>query len=205
MTVTVSARVWLSAVALAPMCAVAQVGPLPDDGCLNARVTVSHPVSTIETFLDDLSGGTGVRLKADAAVKEDLIVLRVKDVPAREVMERVASHFDWSWRAEDGGYTLFQSKEQKEREEKAYEEQFAEPLRRAQVQVKQVLQQVRPARQEQLLVVVRVGARLMGSAAITLNHWDPNAPFVSPDQLPQPIKDAIEEARRTRGGGGATS
>ncbi len=123
------------------MCAVAQVGPLPDDGRLNARVTVSHPVATIETLLDDLSARTGVRLKADAGVKEDLVVLRVKDVPAREVMERVASHLDWSWRAEDGGYVLFQSKEQKEREEKAYEEQFAEPLRRAQVQVKQVLQQ----------------------------------------------------------------
>ncbi|MEW5882794.1 MAG: hypothetical protein AB1725_01030, partial [Armatimonadota bacterium] len=86
--------------------ALAQQSPLPDDGRLNARVTVSHPVATIETFLDDLSGRIGVRLKADSAVKEDLIILRVKDVPARELMERVSKHFDWSWRAEDGGYVL---------------------------------------------------------------------------------------------------
>ncbi|MER3414412.1 MAG: hypothetical protein C4341_09340 [Armatimonadota bacterium] len=128
----VSPRVCLSAIALAPMCAVAQLGPLPDDGRLTARVTLSHPVATIETLLDDLSNRTGVRLTADASVKEDLIVLRVKNVAAREVMERVASHFDWSWRAEDGGYVLFQSKEQKEREQKAYAEQLLLPLQRSQ-------------------------------------------------------------------------
>ncbi|MEW5884790.1 MAG: hypothetical protein AB1725_11270, partial [Armatimonadota bacterium] len=76
----------------------------------------------------------------DSAVKEDLIILRVKDVPARELMERVSKHFDWSWRAEDGGYVLFQSKEQKEREEKAYKEQYLEPLRRTQAQLRTALE-----------------------------------------------------------------
>ncbi|MEW5882793.1 MAG: hypothetical protein AB1725_01025 [Armatimonadota bacterium] len=123
---------WAAALSFAPVCAMAQAGLPADDSRLDARVTVSHPVATIETFLDDLSGRIGVRLKADSAVKEDLIILRVKDVPARELMERVSKHFDWSWRAEDGGYVLYQSKEQKEREEKAYKEQLPLGLKRSQ-------------------------------------------------------------------------
>lgn len=132
---------WAAALSFAPVCAMAQTGLPADDSRLDARVTVSHPVATIETFLDDLSGRIGVRLKADVAVKDDLIILRVKDVPARELMERVSKHFDWSWSAEDGGYVLYQSKEQKEREEKAYKEQYVEPLRRAQAEAARLLQE----------------------------------------------------------------
>ena len=65
---------------------------------------------------------------------------------------------------------------------------------------------LRPAIQEARLVVIHLGDLRIGSAALTTTRWDPMAPFVGPDQLPQHLKDAIEQARRRLGiGGGSTS
>jgi hypothetical protein len=54
-------------------------------------------------------------------------------------LERLSKHFDWSWRPMRDGYLLYQSKEQKEREDEAYREQFMAPLREEQEELKRTL------------------------------------------------------------------
>ncbi len=135
-----SARTLLCVAATLGAVSVAAQSSLPmEDGRLAQRVSVSHPVVRVEDFLKELSQRLGVPLKVEDGLKEDLVVVHVRDIPARDLLERFASHFDWSWRQERDGYLLYQSKEQKEREDEAYREQFMAPLRERQKELKRIL------------------------------------------------------------------
>ncbi|RMG22189.1 MAG: hypothetical protein D6724_10890 [Armatimonadetes bacterium] len=135
-----SARTLLCVAATLGAVSVSAQSSLPmEDGRLAQRVSVSHPVVRVEDFLRDLSQRLGVPLKVEDGLKEDLVIVHVRDIPARDLLERFASHFDWSWRQERDGYLLYQSKEQKEREDEAYREQFMAPLRERQKELKRIL------------------------------------------------------------------
>lgn len=80
--------------------------PFSGDERLDKLISYSTYTTSVARVLDHVKGVTGVELRAQPSIAEDLIVLRIKDRPAHEVLSKIASHFDWVWTKNDGGYTL---------------------------------------------------------------------------------------------------
>ena len=62
-----------------------------------------------------------------------------------------------------------------------------------------------PCRIVRMLLRVVFGNGLVAKVPVSWSEFDPSAALVSLDQLPERVKRAIEEARRRRSDGGATS
>lgn len=80
--------------------------PLQRDERLSKPITYSTYTTSVAKVLDHVKEATGVELRAQSAIAEELLVLRVKDRPAHEVLSRIASHFDWVWTTTDRGFIL---------------------------------------------------------------------------------------------------
>jgi len=76
------------------------------DARLVAPIQVAECVATAPQVCADLAKQTGVTIDCDPALKEDLIVLVVKERPAREIMSKLAETFDWEWQPKGAGYQL---------------------------------------------------------------------------------------------------
>lgn len=73
---------------------------------LDAKITYTTPVASIDQVLADLTRIGGVTLRSGTQTKNDVLCLRLKDATVQEVMDRIAEVLDAEWRPSDGGYLL---------------------------------------------------------------------------------------------------
>lgn len=111
---------------------------------LKSAITVEASVKTMKEVLDDVAERTGVTLKVQDDLREDLITLYAKERPAHEVLTRIAQHFGWEWRKTENGYTLTQSAEAAERERKELEQEILKPFAEAKKRAQEHLQKSTP-------------------------------------------------------------
>lgn len=127
--------------------ALASVAPQADvhsDERLKAAVTIEASVKSVKDILDDLSQRTGVSLRVQDTLREDLVVLYAKERPAHEILARIATHFGWEWRQSNNGYMLSQSADAAARERRELEQQILEPFHKAKKQAQEYLQSFVP-------------------------------------------------------------
>lgn len=98
--------------------ALAQQSPLlSSDGRLQRAVTIERGGASLRDILQDLSRQTAVPFRISAEVSSWRACVFVRKVPAVQVMSALAPTFDLSWRSSGEGYELYQSSEQKARQE----------------------------------------------------------------------------------------
>jgi|GEM_PF-4003299 len=127
--------------------ALASAAPQADlslDDRLKPPISIEASVKTMKEVLDDLAQRTGVALKVQDDLREDLITLYAKERPAHEVLARIALHFGWEWRKADDGYTLAQSAESAAQEKRELEQLILEPFQRAKKTAQERLQASTP-------------------------------------------------------------
>lgn len=90
---------------------------LPAQGkALAEKVDFSCPPTRLEYLLPELSPKVGARLSTNAKTRNEVVVLRVRGVPASELMRRIAETTGAQWEKADEGYRLVRTPEG-EREE----------------------------------------------------------------------------------------
>lgn len=94
-----------------------QSSTLSDDERLQRAVTIEQGGASLRNILQDLSRQTGVPFRISAGVSSWRACVFVRKVPAVQVMNALARTFDLSWRSSGEGYELYQSFEQKSRQE----------------------------------------------------------------------------------------
>lgn len=85
---------------------------------LAKKITVEYPAKTLEDVLKDLSEKTGVHLVPTVPIREDSLVLLAEEMPARDVLKKIAEHFNWTWEAGKDALVLRQSARQENLEQK---------------------------------------------------------------------------------------
>lgn len=74
---------------------------------LTQSVTYDQPAQTIKQLLDTLSYRTGVRLFAPSPVDSEIVLVSVRDIPLKELMDYLAAVADGEWfKQPDGSYHL---------------------------------------------------------------------------------------------------
>ncbi|HVT12688.1 MAG TPA: hypothetical protein VHE55_10515 [Fimbriimonadaceae bacterium] len=96
---------------------------------LAEKITVEYPAETVDQVLADLTQKTGVKLLPANPIRDDVVILYEKDLPAKEVLRELAEHFDWTWEKDQGALVLRQSARQAKQEQDALREQIARPFR----------------------------------------------------------------------------
>ncbi len=115
---------------LAVLLAVVTAG---QEDVLAGDIRLDHPLSLhcevvgVRNVLAEIGKQAEVKLQVEPALAEDLMVLFTKDRSAREIMARIAEHFDWTWKRSEDGYTLYRTDEQRVEESRALREQILEP------------------------------------------------------------------------------
>ncbi|HVL37972.1 MAG TPA: hypothetical protein VM328_01150, partial [Fimbriimonadaceae bacterium] len=73
---------------------------------LQAKITYSNRGAAARTVLRDLSALTGLQLETSPQTANDVLQVRVKDVPASELLKRIAEVANAEWRPEGSLYRL---------------------------------------------------------------------------------------------------
>ncbi|MGV3618950.1 MAG: hypothetical protein ACO1SV_26790 [Fimbriimonas sp.] len=112
---------------LASLALVAPVGWAQD---VSQKVTFSAPAGRASVLLKKLGDQTGVTLETTNQTKDEVLLIRVKDVPLKDVLERIAKVSDADWRADGNGFRLSRSGERQNEAVKAELEARTEALGR---------------------------------------------------------------------------
>lgn len=75
-------------------------------------VTFTADATRLEPFLQKFSQVTGTKLTAPGAMAEELICVRMVDVPYKTALEKIALAMEATWKEQDGGLRLTRSPEQ---------------------------------------------------------------------------------------------
>lgn len=113
----------------------ARDSPLLHEPNLAHVITARAEAETVGEFLKRIGEETKVRLSASSGVADDVIILYAK-APAREVLDRIAMHFEWTWIEDDAGFILVQSRAQRSKEVVDREELILRPYLRWQQRAK---------------------------------------------------------------------
>lgn len=75
-------------------------------------VTFTADATRLEPFLQQFSKVTGAKLSAPGAMAEELICVRMVDVPLKVALDKIAAGMEATWKEQDGGLRLTRSPEQ---------------------------------------------------------------------------------------------
>lgn len=98
---------------------------------LTQRVTITCPAAPIAQVLERISAETSVRLEATQALANDIVAVRLKDVPLADALKQLASVVAGEWIQVEGGYRLNRSITLDRAEQQAEIEARASRLREA--------------------------------------------------------------------------
>ncbi len=170
-----------------------QQADLGEDTRLAKAITVQRGGAPLREVLSDIARQTGVPLRISAGVSSWRACVFAEKIPASQLMSALARTFDLSWRAEGSGYLLYQSSEQRARQE--YEIRKAVTERKRQIQ--NGLRLLAQGRTDQItdpsLRYLLTGERLYVAAlrVLTEAEWDSllrgNSVLITRDRLPPPV------------------
>lgn len=95
----------------------AEVTPFGEDPRLDRELTLARQDVPLGELLPEVGRVIGVRLSAGTATADDRVTVFLDRRPAREVLARIARHFEFEWRREATGYRLIRSSIAARREE----------------------------------------------------------------------------------------
>lgn len=125
-------------------------GQVLSDPELEKPITVRADAEPIHVLVSRIAEQTGVKLIADPSVGEDRIILFAKNLPAKEVLQKISDHLEFEWRVTKDGIQLWQTPAQKGAEQRALNEFILVPMRRwRQESIDAVKSQRGPATAEQ--------------------------------------------------------
>ncbi len=76
-------------------------------GNLNSqKITFSQPAMTLGRLLPKLGEAAGVKMEADKSIKNEVVLIRVKDMPLNDLMSKVAEVSSGSWSKSGESYQL---------------------------------------------------------------------------------------------------
>src|SRR5438128_276602 len=93
-----------------------------DNPTLDKPVSVRSDGEAVRVLVERVGEQAGVTLKAMPELGEMRVISIVKDAPAKEVMTRLAAHFEGTWRPAKDGYEFYQTQFQKQAQAKELEE-----------------------------------------------------------------------------------
>lgn len=96
----------MNTVLLASLALVAPVGRVQD---VSQRVTFAAPPGRASVVLKKLGEQTGITLETSNQTKDEVLLLNFKEIPMKEVMDRIATVSNADWRAEGAGFRLTRS------------------------------------------------------------------------------------------------
>jgi len=84
---------------------------LAADARLAAPIQIVEYAAAAPRVCADLAKLTGTSITCDPALKDDLVVLVVKERPAKEIMAKLGATFNWDWVPDGAGYRLKPSRD----------------------------------------------------------------------------------------------
>jgi hypothetical protein len=129
---------WVLSVVALWIGAHAQAVDLHQDERLQKPITLREPLIPLKQLLSQLSKELGVSLSASTEIAEDKVCLLVRERPAHEVLQRLASTLRCAWQPAQttDGYRLYQPLAERTREQQlrqallqARRQVFERPLR----------------------------------------------------------------------------
>lgn len=84
---------------------------------LSAKITYEHTGAPVGVLLGALSPKAGVNLLVSPRLSKEIVAVQVKDVPVRELLDRIAKLLDARWEKEGAAMRLVQSAEDIKAEE----------------------------------------------------------------------------------------
>jgi hypothetical protein len=126
----------------------------------NPKVTLETSATYAEKAFEKLSEAAGIRLTASAQTKDEILILRVRDVPLNDLLAKIALATNAEWVREDGGYRLIRSAALLRQQEKARIEWLAKSYVEAQKKLQDEI-----AKQEAFdeSAARNIGAQLQGA------------------------------------------
>ncbi|MFZ4508152.1 MAG: hypothetical protein ACOYON_10715 [Fimbriimonas sp.] len=103
------------------------------------RITLEAKAQTADKLLATLGQKLGLTLEATPQTKSSILILRLQDAPADQVLEKIAYTISASWRREGPGYRLVRDAGQTLAMRQKEEAQEAESYRKAQVKLAEEL------------------------------------------------------------------
>src|SRR5687768_2793191 len=86
---------------------------------LDQKVTFTSSAKLVKPMLVELSKKTGVPLLTAQAIENRVLVIRVDDVPLKDLMDRIGDVTFGDWKQEQAGYRLVPSAEKRQKAEDA--------------------------------------------------------------------------------------
>jgi hypothetical protein len=117
---------------------------------LQQLITYDQPAQTVKQLLADLSKQTGVRLFAPSPIDAEIVLVSVKQMPLKELMNHLAYVTDGEWfQQKDGSYHLVRSPKLARERREQDNEQILKGLQRA-LEQKEVRQLAEPLTEQQV-------------------------------------------------------
>jgi hypothetical protein len=113
-------------------------------------ITYDQPAQTVKQLLADLSKQTGVRLFAPNPIDDEIVLVSVKQMPLKELMDHLAYVTDGEWfQQKDGSYHLVRSPKLARERREQDNEQILKGLQRA-LEQKEVRRLAEPLTEQQV-------------------------------------------------------
>jgi hypothetical protein len=116
---------------------------LSKDPKLQKVVSFASSAHAVQDILRTLSKEVNVPLSAEEPYAEDLLAVRFTDVPAYEVLQKLASHLHMEWQKDDGGYRLIKTSEERKKEEEDRFRQWLAPYENIQARLRKEIEDVK--------------------------------------------------------------
>ncbi len=94
-------------------------GPQQAGKNLTEKVSFSVPAARLENLLPELGKAVGVPMEAETATKDEVVLVRVKDMPLQTLMAKIAEVSGAEWEEKQGVYRLGRSIDLLRKQERA--------------------------------------------------------------------------------------
>jgi hypothetical protein len=120
---------------------------------LQQLITYDQPAQTVKQLLADLSKQTGVRLFAPSPIDDEIVLVSVKQMPLKELMDHLAYVTDGEWfQQKDGSYHLVRSPKLARERREQDNEQILKGLQRV-LEQKEVRRLAEPLTEQQVRAI----------------------------------------------------
>ena len=148
----------------------------------------------VEKFLADLSKVAGVNLSAGAAMNDEIICARMKDVTLDETLAKIADAMDASWRKDETGYRLVRTSEGAANQRSREQAYLVEAIVKAQKKMADELTKLAPWNDKEADTLAKDAATFSKNAAARQsdpNFWRQREALDSRGPASRALKEAI--------------
>ncbi|MEN3000283.1 MAG: hypothetical protein ABDI19_00380, partial [Armatimonadota bacterium] len=144
------------------------------DDPLSQRVTYDQPAQTVKQLLESLSRQTGVRLFAPSPIDAEIVLVSVREMPLKELMDHLATVTDGEWfRQPNGSYHLVRTPKITRERRQQDDAQILQGLQRAlkRKEIRQLLEPLTEQRARQHRDKIKELMREVGAQDINQPLW----------------------------------